>query len=549
MVSIASLAPRGAPNSASTTVDLAQMTVSQIDALDLRSLQKADVAALSAQKLAGLKTGTIAKFSSGQIGKFSADQVHALTATQMAALSKPALQSIGVEKFSADQIRALGPTTANQFSATQIHGMSATQTQALTANEINSLTASLVAALNTAQLNASQVSAMSATTASRLSAAQINAMSGDDVHALDARTLTTAQLGGLTAGTAANFTTAQIKALSTAQTGKLSAAAAQTFLASAATTLSGDQINALTAKQLAGQSLVVGASGGLSFKLAWDSTATAAGFRNAAVHAAARLSGQIANTVQVSVSVAYGRVGNQKISSSAVAMSMAAVGGFYSYADIRGALTRNAANSSLQASIAARLPDADPTHGGKFLASSAQARALGLTPKYSAPVDGYAGLSSALPMTYTGGAVAGKFDAVAAFEHEFTEVMGRVGSLGAQQGAGVYTALDLFHYSRDGASGSPYLDLAPAAPGAGRQSFFSLDGGATSLGFYPTATGKNGDFADFTGASDPFGGGAAGGAPALSGADVAQMAVTGWNATAPAIDLAARAVAGAYHMV
>lgn len=548
MVSVTSLAPRMARNAASTTVDLAQMSVAQIDALDQRSLQKADVSALSAQKIAGLKAETIARFSNTQIGKFSADQVRALTPSQLSALSKPALQSIGIDKFSADQIRTLGAAATSQLSAAQIHGMSATQTQALTADEINSLTSSLVAALNTAQLNASQVASMSSTTVSRLSATQVNAMSGADVQALDVRAMTAAQLGGLTAGAAGNFSRTQIATLSTAQTGKLSAAAAQTFLASSATTLSNDQINALTSTQLSGNSLVVGVSGGLSFKIAWDASANATGFRNAAVNAASRLAGQIANNERVSVSVAYGRVGNQKISASAVASSMAAVAGYYSYGDIRDALTRNGANSSLQASSAARLSSADPTQGGKFLVAAAQARALGLTPKYAAPVDGYAGLSAALPMNYTGKAVAGKFDAVAAFEHEFSEVMGRVGGLGAQQGAGVYTALDLFHYSRDGA-GAPYLDLAPAPSGSTRQSFFSLDGGATSLGAYAPATGKNGDFADFSTTSDPFGGGAPGGAPALSGADAAQMAVTGWNATAPAVDLAARAVASAYHMV
>jgi hypothetical protein len=547
MVSVASLAPRTAPGLASAPIDLAQLSVAQINALDQRSLQRADVAGLSAQKLAGLKPETVARFSRAQVGNFSADQVHALTATQMAALSKPALQGVAIGKFTVDQIRSLGATTASQLSAAQINGMSATQTQALTAEEINGLTSSLVAALNTAQLNASQVASMSSTTVSRLSAAQVNAMTAADIHALDVRAMTAAQLGGLGAGAAASFSRSQIAGLSTTQTGKLSATAAQSFLASSATAFSNDQINALTSKQLSGASLVVGVSGGLSFRLAWDASATAAGFRNAAVNAAARLSGQIANNTQVSVSVAYGKVGNQKISASAVAMSMAAVAGTYSYSDIREALTRNAANSPLQAGVAERLSQNDPTHGGRFLVAAAQARALGLTPRYGAPVDGYAGLSSALKMNYTGRAVAGKFDAVAAFEHEFTEVMGRVGGLGAQQGAGVYTALDLFHYSRDGA-GAAYLDIAPAPPNSTRQSFFSLDGGATSLGSYPTATGQNGDFADFSGASDPFGGGAPGGAPALSGADVAQMAVTGWSPTAPAIDLAARAVANAYRV-
>jgi hypothetical protein len=46
--------------------------------------------------------------------------------------------------------------------------------------------------------------------------------------------------------------------------------------------------------------------------------------------------------------------------------------------------------------------------------------------------------------------VSGQHDAIGAFEHEISEVMGRIGSLGQHNGPGVYTPIDLFRYSSVG---------------------------------------------------------------------------------------------------
>jgi hypothetical protein len=138
-----------------------------------------------------------------------------------------------------------------------------------------------------------------------------------------------------------------------------------------------------------------------------------------------------------------------------------------SYATVVAALTANATSPDQLAAIAS-LPATDPTGGGTFRLTRSEAKALGLLPANSdSVIDGYVGLSSADTFSFdpNNRAVAGEFDAIGAFEHEITEVMGRVGSLGQAFGANVYTPLDLFRYS---APGVRDLSFGPG--------YFSVDG-------------------------------------------------------------------------
>ncbi len=72
----------------------------------------------------------------------------------------------------------------------------------------------------------------------------------------------------------------------------------------------------------------------------------------------------------------------------------------------------------------------------------------------------------------------GKYDAIGALQHEFTEVMGHVGSVGVAVGAGVYTPLDLFRSpstnNANPSSGTPERALTQQGANTG---YFSIDGG------------------------------------------------------------------------
>jgi hypothetical protein len=95
--------------------------------------------------------------------------------------------------------------------------------------------------------------------------------------------------------------------------------------------------------------------------------------------------------------------------------------------------------------------------------TEAEAKALGLSLAGfagSGPYDGWVGLGSG-PFDWAQNNP-NQEDAVSAFEHEITEVMGRVDNLGVPNGnPGDYTLLDMFHYGA-----SPGATTAGAAPGS-----------------------------------------------------------------------------------
>jgi hypothetical protein len=231
-----------------------------------------------------------------------------------------------------------------------------------------------------------------------------------------------------------------------------------------------------------------------------------------------------ANPVSVNITVGYGEIDGQSLTSGALGESEANFNQ-YSYAAIRGALIANGgpgANS---------LPAADPTNGGNYFVASAEAKAISLSGP-SAATDGFIGFGSqAVDWTYNttnGGPVApGTDDFFAVAAHEISEVMGRDLFVGDQGGQGMgpnsYTPLDLFHYRTVG-----QLDFSPGG-------IFSVNSGQTTLGFFnDNASGDFGDWASIT-LRDAFLAFIDSGEPnPVTQSDLIEMSALGYDANIPA---------------
>ena len=200
-------------------------------------------------------------------------------------------------------------------------------------------------------------------------------------------------------------------------------------------------------------------------------------------------------------------------------------GTYETYASVHSALLGDAGSSSYQAQADSTLGSTDPTNGGNFFVTTAEAKALGLMT--GTGLDGAVGLSSAYSFDYnapTTPVAAGQYDAIGALEHEISEVMGRFGSVGTELGSHVYTPLDLFRYT---SSGVRDLTVGPTSP------YFSINNGATNLGTYNNpATG--GDASDWvrTLAGDSYGSGYSGRTGVVSPTDLVEDSVLGYKFTA-----------------
>jgi hypothetical protein len=402
----------------------------------------------------------------------------------------------------------------------------------LSPSQLSALSASQLAALGGANSGTSGGTSggTGSTPANQLTADQLNNLSSSQVSAL-----TAVQLGQLKASTVSGMSTRTLSFLSASQTAAL--------LATQANNLSIAQISSFATSQLSTTTLV-GAANGLQFNFSWDASVGTAptGFRNAVVAAAAGLAADFSNKVTVNIATGYGEVDGSPVDAGAVAET-----GFYSshvaYATLLAALQADAGNSSVQTTADASLSASNPTSGGTFAVSTAEAKALGLSGA-SSHLDGFVGLSSALTFDFRQGAAGGKYDAIGAFQHEFTEVMGRTGSVGAWQGAGVYTALDLFRYtSTNNSNPSAGTPIRALTQQSGNVAYFSIDGGQTNLGGFNASTGSA-DYGDWntTMGNDPFGFGRTGVVQAMSGNDAVVMAALGWNMTSKGATLAQTAV-------
>jgi hypothetical protein len=276
-------------------------------------------------------------------------------------------------------------------------------------------------------------------------------------------------------------------------------------------------------------STLVGTAGGLQIDLVWDSSVTSApsGFKSAAIAAATKYTTDFSNPKTITIDVGYGEVGGSALYSGNLAQSRF-YGMYESYSTVRSGLLADASSSTYQAQADSTLGATDPTHGGKFFVTTAEAKGMGLAS--GTGVDGMIGLSSRYSFDYNAPATpvaSGQYDAIGAFAHEISEVMGRFGSVGKQLGANVYTPLDLFRYT---SSGVRDLTVGPSSP------YFSINGGATNLGTYNNpATG--GDASDWvrTLVGDSYGSGYAGHTAAVSATDLVENSVLGYRFTAAGI--------------
>ncbi len=239
-------------------------------------------------------------------------------------------------------------------------------------------------------------------------------------------------------------------------------------------------------------------SAGLTINISYDSSigSAPAGYTAAIDAAVQYLESLITDPITVNIQFGYGSYDNGTRSVPAGSVGANVVNpGFTTYSNLRTAVLADATSTDDAAAVAS-LPGASPNGSSFYFLARAQQKALGLVSATSTVIDGYVGLSSAVAFTYdpNNRAVVGQYDAIGVLEHEITEVMGRVASLGTYEGP-YYTLLDLFRYSAAGVR-----DLTPG-PGA-----FSVDG-VTLLNAFndPTAvTADAGDW-DTTSQGDSFG--------------------------------------------
>lgn len=274
-----------------------------------------------------------------------------------------------------------------------------------------------------------------------------------------------------------------------------------------------------------GGSTLVGAAGGLQFNLVWDTSVAGApsGFKSAAIAAATEYTTMFSNPKTITIDVGFGEVGGSALYAGNLAQSRF-LGTYETYASVRSALLGDAGSSSYQALADSTLGLTDPTHGGRFFVTTAEAKALGQMT--GTGLDGAIGLSSAYSFDYnapTTPVAPGQYDAIGAMEHEISEVMGRFGSVGSKLGSAVYTPLDLFRYT---SSGVRDLTVGPASP------YFSINNGATNLGTYNNPA-SGGDASDWvrTLVGDSYGSGYSGRTSVVSPTDLVEDSVLGYKFT------------------
>lgn len=273
-------------------------------------------------------------------------------------------------------------------------------------------------------------------------------------------------------------------------------------------------------------STLAGSATGLQFNLIWDSSVSGApsAFKSDVVSVAQYYSSLFSNREVINIQVGYGEVGGQSLPSGALAASMSN-GYLTNYATIYNGLQKDKSSSTYQATADASLSaSVDPTHGGQFFITSAEAKAQGLVSATGTGVDGYIGLGVNNYSFNQSQIGANQFDATGAIEHEISEVMGRIGSVGAEFGSNIYTPLDLFRYSSAG------VHDTVAGPG-----YFSTNGGVTNLGTYNDPT-QGGDATDWTSSlvGDSYGFAYLGKPLVVSPTDIVEDAVLGYNMTSTA---------------
>lgn len=276
-----------------------------------------------------------------------------------------------------------------------------------------------------------------------------------------------------------------------------------------------------------GATLVTGSGSGLAINVVWDSSVSSAptGFTADVLQVAQYFVSHFTDKATLNINVGFGEAGGHSLN-GALGMSLTYLQSS-SYSQIQGALAADQTTTA-DASAVASLTG-DPTGGGHYWISTAEAKAMGLSTS-TTNTDGSVGFSSSsgiFDYDNSNGVSTGQYDFFGVVAHEFSEVMGRILLVGATVGgtANSYDVLDLFHYSAPGTH-----DLSGSLAG-----YFSVDNGTTDLHDFNTSTsGDAGDWATNTtpDAFDAFG--TPGAVEPISASDLTVLDAIGWNAASSA---------------
>lgn len=130
----------------------------------------------------------------------------------------------------------------------------------------------------------------------------------------------------------------------------------------------------------------------------------------------------------------------------------------------------------------------DPSNGGEWQLTRAQAKALGLIPDDMSD-DGGTTFGAQNSFTFSGPIAAGTSDFQGVAAHEITEVMGRMGLSG---GNNTFSLIDNFSYTGAGVK----------SLGGGAGNFFSLDNGVTLLKQFNDSSANHLDTRDWAGGTN-----------------------------------------------
>jgi hypothetical protein len=160
------------------------------------------------------------------------------------------------------------------------------------------------------------------------------------------------------------------------------------------------------------------------------------------------------------------------------------------YADLFNRVNAYAStqNDAIATGPGGSMPATDPSNGGTWQLTRAQAKALGVIPDDMSD-DGGTTFGVKNPFTFSGPIAAGTFDFQGIVAHELSEVMGRLGLSG---GNNTFSLIDIFSYT-----GAGMRSLS-----GGAATFFSIDNGVTLLKEFNDSPANHLDTRDWAGGTN-----------------------------------------------